>query len=127
MTDRPAVSKSEMDVLRLVWELGEATVRQVTDSMPARRKADFTTVQTYLNRLETKGYLRSRKEGRAKVFKASVKPRTVIREAVEDFVGRLFGGESLPLLKHLVNERDIGSDELDQLRQLLDDAPEDKE
>ena len=56
MSPRTPLSKAEMEVASLVWELGEATVRQVTDALPAKRKIDFTTVQTYLSRLEAKGY-----------------------------------------------------------------------
>ena len=114
----------QAEAMEIVWDLGEGTVREVTNAMPARRRADFTTVQTYLTRLESKGYLRARKEGRAKKFRAGVRPRVVIREAVEDFVNRLFGGESLPLLKHLVTDRDISEDDLEQLRRLLDELPE---
>ena len=56
-------------MVRRVWNLGEATVRQVHESLPKSQKVDFTTVQTYLTRLEEKGYLTSRKEGRARVFR----------------------------------------------------------
>ena len=54
---RPALAKSELEVLRLVWKLGEATVRQVLDALHEDRKLDFWTVQTYLRRLESKSYL----------------------------------------------------------------------
>jgi BlaI family transcriptional regulator, penicillinase repressor len=54
MARRPALSKAEMEVARIVWNLGEATVRQVFEAFPAERKIDFATVQTYLRRLETR-------------------------------------------------------------------------
>ena len=77
MSKRPALAKSELEVAQLVWQLGQASVRQVLDALPAERGLDFKTVQTYLRRLEAKGYLRSRREGRAKVYVARVRPEQV--------------------------------------------------
>lgn len=111
-----------MEIARIVWELKEATVREVTDALPTKRKLDFTTVQTYLTRLEEKGYLRSKKVGRAKVFRAAARPADVIREAVDDFVGRLFGGDSLPLVRHLVEGSEMTPEELIELRELLKES-----
>ena len=63
MAKRPAVAKSELEVAQIVWQLGEASVRQVLEALPPERGLDFKTVQTYLRRLEAKGYLRTRREG----------------------------------------------------------------
>ncbi|QDT50516.1 Penicillinase repressor [Symmachiella dynata] len=120
MKKRPALSKGEMEVARVLWELGEATVRQVHKNLPADRNIDFVTVQTYLRRLAAKGYLRTTTQGRIKVYHPKVKPQTVIRESVSDFVSRLFDGESLPLVRHLIEERGISNDDIDELRSLLD-------
>jgi len=120
MARRPALSKAEMEVARLLWELGEATVRQVHEALLGERKVDFATVQTYLRRLEAKGYARGRLEGRTRVYTPRVKRATVIRETVNDLVQRLFGGETLPLMRHLIEDRGISEEELEQLRDLLD-------
>ena len=61
-------AKSELEVARIVWKLGGATVRQVLESLPKDRGLDFKTVQTYLRRLEAKGYVRTRRQGRSKVY-----------------------------------------------------------
>ncbi len=127
MHARPALSKGEMEVARLLWELGQATVRQVYEALPAERTIDFTTVQTYLRRLEAKGYVRARLDGRTRVYRPKVKATTVIRETVGDLVQRLFGGETLPLVRHLIEERGIGDDELAELRQLLDRLEEESD
>ena len=92
---RPALSKGELEVARLLWGLGEATVRQVFEAFPTQRTIDFTTVQTYLRRLEAKGYARAWLRGRTRVYAPDVQPSTVIRETVDDLVQRLFGGEAL--------------------------------
>lgn len=121
MPPRPACSKAELEIARLVWELKGATVRQVLDTLPADRPLDYKTVQTYLRRLETKGYLQVRRDGRASVYKPKIRPSQVIRETVTDLVDRLFGGEALPLVEHLIAERKFSGDEIDKLRAIIDE------
>lgn len=119
MPPRPGLSKAELEMARIVWELKSAGVRQVLDALPENRKVDFTTVQTYLKRLEEKGYLKVRLENRSRIYSPRVKPRTVIRETVDDLVERLFAGEAMPLVRHLVEEKEFSADEIHQLRSLL--------
>ena len=119
MPPRPGLSKAELEIARIVWELKEAGVRQVFEALPAGRDIDFTTVQTYLRRLEEKGYLNSRLVGRSRVYSPKVRPQTVIRETVGEMVDLLFDGETMPLMKHLVEERQFSPADIDQLRQLL--------
>jgi predicted transcriptional regulator len=120
MTERPSLSKGEMEVARILWELGRATVRQVHDAFPADRTIDFATVQTYLRRLEAKGYVKGQLEGRLRVYTPRVRPNTVIRETVDELVDRLFGGETLPLVRHLIEDRGLQDQDLAELRRLID-------
>ena len=120
MADRPALSKGEMEVARVLWELGQGTVREVHEALPNSRAVEFATVQTYLRRLESKGYVTGRLDGRTRVYAPKVKPRTVIRETLDDLVERLFGGETLPLMRHLIEERGISNEDLVELRKLID-------
>lgn len=119
MTDRPPLAKSELEVARIVWRLGSATVRAVLDELPAERELDFKTVQTYLRRLEAKGYLRTRLEGRTKIYLPRVQPQTAMRQMIDDFVSRLFDGQALSLVQHLIDERGLSDDEIRQLREQL--------
>ena len=120
MTERPALSKGELEVARALWNLKNATVRQVYESFPADREIDFTTVQTYLRRLEQKGYIKATLNGRTRNYSPKVRPKTVIRETVDDFVERLFGGDSMPLMEHLIEDRGINESDIHRLRELLD-------
>ncbi len=120
MGPRPALSKGEMEVARLLWEIGPGSVRAIHAALPAERAMDFTTVQTYLRRLEAKGYASSRLEKRLRIYAARTKPRTVIRETIDDLVERLFGGETMPLVRHLIEERGIEADDLAELRALVE-------
>lgn len=120
MAKRPVPAKSELEVARIVWERGGATVRQVLEALPEERGLDFKTVQTYLRRLEAKGYLRTHREGRNNVYKPIVRPGEVIGEVMDDLLNRLFDGQVLPLFQHLVNDRGLSETEIRQLRDLLD-------
>jgi predicted transcriptional regulator len=120
MTRRPALSRGELDVARVVWGLGEATVGQVFDAFAERKQIDYSTVQTYLRRLEAKGYLRTRRQGRNKIYRPRVGAGQVIRETIDDLLERLFDGQPLALWQHLVQERGITAEETRQLRQLLE-------
>ena len=119
MPPRPALAKSELEVARIVWKLGSATVREVLEQLPQDRNLDLKTVQTYLRRLESKGYFKTKKEGRSKVYVAKVRADRVVREVVDDFMERLFDGEAVPLLQHLINDRGLSDDEIRKLREML--------
>lgn len=120
MADRMPLSKGEMEVARVLWGLGQATVRQVHEAFPPERAIDFSTVQTYLRRLDAKGYVRTWLDGRTRVYATQVKATTVIRETVNDLVDRLFGGHALPLVRHLIEEHGVDETEMAALRKLLD-------
>ncbi len=127
MTDRPGLSKGELEVARVLWQLGSASVREVYEAFPDQRAIDFSTVQTYLRRLESKGYVRGKLEGRTRIYATKVKPRTVIRETINDLLERLFGGEALPLMRHLIEDRGMGDDEIAELRDLLNNLTEEND
>ncbi|MDG2389770.1 MAG: BlaI/MecI/CopY family transcriptional regulator [Planctomycetaceae bacterium] len=109
-----------MEVARLLWDLKEASVREVHEACSSARSMEFTVVQTYLRRLESKGYVTSRLEGRTKRYRPKVKPRTVIRETVDDLVDRLFGGDKLTLMRHLIEDQSLSESDVEQLRGMLD-------
>lgn len=117
----PSLSASETEILRLLWELHEATVQQVCEKLPSRRTIGYATVQTLLRRLERKGYVKHRPEGKAHVFYPAVAQDHVIKRSVNDFLERLFGGDPLPLMQHLAEHGRIDAGDLERLRKLIED------
>jgi BlaI family penicillinase repressor len=115
----PAMSPAETEILRLVWQLNEATVQQIRDRLPADRSLAYNTVQTLLSRLEQKGYLKHREKGRAHVFSPLVRPQEVIKTTVRDFLGRLFGGDPKPLVQFLAEDGKIDEEDIKRLRELI--------
>ncbi len=117
---RPSLSASETEILRLLWDLHEATVQQVCERLPAKRKIAYATVQTLLRRLERKGYIRHRVEGKAHVFYPAVQQDHVIKRSVNDFLERLFGGDPIPLMQHLAEHGRIDAQDLERLKKLIE-------
>jgi BlaI family penicillinase repressor len=118
----PALSPSETEILRLVWQLGQATVQEVCDKLPARRKIAYATVQTLLRRLENKGYLKHDIRGKAHVFSAAVKKEHVVKRSVGDFLDRLFGGDPIPLMQYLAEHGKINHEDIEKLKELVDQS-----
>ena len=114
----PALSPSETEILRLVWQLDKATVQDVCDKLPAKRKIAYATVQTLLRRLEKKGYVKHSIQGKAHVFFAAVKSEKVIKRSVGDFLDRLFGGDPIPLMQYLAEHGKISADDIEKLKRL---------
>ena len=124
----PTLARSELEIARIVWDLGgRATVREVHEALPTERQLDFWTVQTYLRRLKTKGYLTTEKAGRNNIYVSAVRPSKVISGIVDDLVARLFDGEVYPLVQHLFREDSLSRDEIDRLQKMLDQAKEKKQ
>jgi len=117
-----AMSPAETEILRLVWRLEEATVQSICDALPARRTITYKTVQTLLRRLEEKGYLKHRTEGKAHVFVPAVQRERVVKQTVLDFVDRLFGGDPRPLMQFLAEDGHIDAEDIEELRKLIDNA-----
>ncbi len=122
MTKRklPPVSPAETEILRLVWQLGKATVQEVCDRLPHGRNIANATVQTLLRRLEKKGYVKHHVRGKAHVFFPAVKKEAVIKRSVNDFVDRLFGGDPVPLIQHLAEHGRIRPDDIERLRRVIE-------
>jgi len=117
-----AMSPAETEILRLVWQLGEATVQQIHESLPKGRKVAYKTVQTLLRRLEEKGYLTHKAQGKAHIFCSAVKREAVVKRTVQDFLNRLFGGDPKPLMHFLAREGRIDANDIEELKKLIDES-----
>ena len=122
MSKRQPLSKAEMEVARIVWERQQATVREVLENLPPSRQIDYKTVQTFLRRLETKGYLTSIRNGRSLTYRPTIQPHVVIQETIDDIVSHLFNGQIGALLDHLLLEHGLSKTELDRVQELLSAA-----
>jgi predicted transcriptional regulator len=91
----------ELDCMNALWPLGEATVKQVQESLMARRPRAYTTIMTILDRLAQKGIVSRRKVGRAYMYRASLQVTEAQQSAVQQLVAGFFGGSREALAAHL--------------------------
>ncbi len=108
--------------MKIVWRNGRTTVREVYEALRERRKVAYTTVLTMMKILETKGYLAKDREERAHVYRPARAENVVVRSMVREFVDRVFNGSARPLLLHLVKDRRLSEEELDELARLLKES-----
>lgn len=105
-------------IMAVFWERGEATVAEVHEALHDRGLA-FTTIATMLRKMERKGVVSHRAEGRQFVYRATVTEKQVRRSMVGELIGRLFDGDPGALVAHLVTEHEVDVSELDTLRRRL--------
>lgn len=116
------LTEQELEIMKVVWELRTATVRDVYETLLRRRKIAYTTVMTMMNILEAKQYLKKRAEGRAYVYQATRSRSEVIKGMVREFVDRVFNGSAEPLLVHLVKDRRLSKKELEKIARTIGEA-----
>jgi BlaI family penicillinase repressor len=106
-------------VIEVVWELGEATVRQVWTRLCRRKELAYTTVLTALQRLERDGWLRHRVDGRKHIYLPTRTREQAGAGSVRKFVQRMFNGNALVLFRQLVEGGELNDEELRELQQLI--------
>ena len=115
------LTAQELAIMKVIWRLGQATVRDVHDVLQKHKTVAYTTVQTMMNILETKGHLRKQPGEKAQIY-APVRPqKTVVKSMVREFVDRVFDGSARPLLVHLMKDKGLTERERRELQRLLDE------
>jgi predicted transcriptional regulator len=112
------LTAQELEVMKIVWGRGNATVRDVYEDLLTRRKIAYTTVMTALKTLEQKGYLRATQKERAYVYEPTRPKSQVIKGMVREFVERVFGGSSRPLLVQLLEDERLSEAELREIARM---------
>ena len=118
----PVPTEAELELLRIVWQLGEATVREVLEALPPKRNPAYTTVMTTLGTLERKGYLTRFKRGGAYVYRPRVDEDEVTRGMIRQLLGRMFDGSAERLLVKLIRTGGLSAKQLARLRREIDKA-----
>jgi BlaI family penicillinase repressor len=125
---RRNVTDAELEVLKLLWDRGPSTIRQLADQLyPEGKTAHYATVQKLLERLEGKSHVQKRLDGRVNIYRAEVDRQDLIVDRLRETANRLCEGSLTPLLTQLVGRADLSRSEIAQLRELveqLDDGEE---
>jgi BlaI family transcriptional regulator, penicillinase repressor len=124
---RPAqdITDSELSVLRILWDRGPATIRQLTDVLyPQGGAAQYATVQKLLDRMEAKGYVARDRSLYVHVFAAALDRDQLIGRRLRSLAEALCDGSLTPLLTHLARAKDLSDADRLALRAIIDEADE---
>jgi BlaI family transcriptional regulator, penicillinase repressor len=123
-TPHPTLTPQELAIMKIVWRLEEATVRDVYETMREKREVAYTTVMTMMRILEEKGYLKKTMVDRAHLYKPTKPRQQVLGGMVKDFVERVFDGAPASLLVHLAKDNKLSEKQKKLVRQLIDEMEE---
>ena len=110
--------------MKVIWQRGTATVRDVYETLRQERPIAYTTVMTMMNILEDKKYLKKSRLDRAFVYKPTRTRQHVVGQMVKDFVDRVFDGAASGLLVHLARDNRLSDDERDRIRRIIGEMDE---
>jgi len=116
-----APTNAELEILRVLWQRGASTVRDVDDSLDHARPVGYTTVLKLLQIMVEKGLVRRDASARSHVYTAVASQEATRRRLVADLVRRVFGGSRLGLVLHALESTPATGPELEQIRRLLDE------
>ena len=114
----------QLAIMRVLWNRGEAASADVHVALEEERGLAPTTISTMLKKMEDKGVVTHRTEGRRFVYRPTITESQVKRSMVGELTEQLFGGNTAALVSHLVAEHEIDRDELERLQSLLDQGTE---
>ena len=109
----------ELEILKVVWQIEPASVRQVRDALARVRDLAYTTVMTVMSIMVDKGYLKRRKDGRSYIYEAVYREQKARRNMLQDVVDRVFGGSTTAVMQHLLESSEIDDEELKQIQSLI--------
>jgi len=113
------LTEAELRIMNVLWERGASTVHEVLQALPPKPLA-YNSVLTVIRILETKGYVKHIKDGRAHIYLPKVDRKDATRFEVRHLLGRFFGNSRELLVLNILEEQNIDADELARLRQLLE-------
>ncbi|WP_243383927.1 BlaI/MecI/CopY family transcriptional regulator [Geothrix alkalitolerans] len=122
MTSAPRPTDAELAILRVLWERGPSTVRQVFEVLAAERELGYTTVLKMLQIMHDKGLVARDVTDRTHVFTARETQVQTQRHLLDDLLDKAFGGSSLSLVMQALATRRASREELAEMRKLLDQA-----
>jgi BlaI family penicillinase repressor len=112
---KPVLTEQELEIMKIIWRLGDVTVRQVYEELLKERKIAYTTVMTMMGILEEKKFLKKTSAEKAHVYRPAQAKSLVMSRMVKEFVERVFNGSAKPLLVHLVESEQVTREELEEI------------
>ena len=116
------LSRLEFQIMETLWK-GDSSIREIQESFPAKRRPAYTTIQTTVYRMETKGVVRrTRKVGNFHVFAASISRDAAQRRLIDELLA-FFGGSSQPVMAHLIESGKLSLEDVKEAEKVLRKLP----
>jgi BlaI family penicillinase repressor len=113
------LSKLEFQIMEALWTQGEASIREIQETFPAKRRPAYTTIQTTVYRLEAKDIVRRvKKVGNFHIFAAAVSRSAAQRRLIDDLLA-LFGGRTQPVMAHLIESGKLTLEDVKEAEKAL--------
>lgn len=119
-TDKP--TKTELEILSVLWEREAATVREVHAVLDARKPTGYTTVLKLLQLMDEKNLVERDKTNRAHVYRARIKQNETGRQMLGDVLQKVFGGSALKLVQQVLETETTSKEDLKKIRQMIQEA-----
>ena len=123
-TKSATLTEAELRLMDVLWQRGPSTVQQVLEGLPKKSQLAYNSVLTTIRILEKKGYLRHIKDGRAHVYRPLIERAEASRSEIRHLASRFFKDSHEMLVLNILEERGIDAEELNRLRQLMEQAVE---
>jgi BlaI family penicillinase repressor len=120
----PTLTPQELAIMKIVWRLERATVRDVYETLRERRDVAYTTVMTMMKILEEKKYLKKTRVDRAYEYRPAKPHSQVVGAMVRDFLDRVFDGAAAPLLVHLAKDAKLSKADKETIRRMTEEIEE---
>lgn len=111
----------ELEVLKVLWEQGPSTVREVLEVLNRQRKRAYTSVMTLMNVMTDKGLVQRQQQGKAYVYEARAPKEKTLGRMLQNLLGKAFEGSASSLVANLFDECQPSDDELDEIRKTIDE------
>ena len=122
----PRPTDAELEILRVLWERGPATVRQVHEALASTRETGYTTTLKLMQIMADKGLVTRDESSRTHVYAARASQEHTQRQLLNDLVERAFGGSAAELVLRALSSHKTSEQELLEIRRLLDEAREER-
>lgn len=124
----PRPTDAELAILRVIWERGPSTVRQVQEGLESSRPRGYTTILKFLQIMAEKGLVSREPSGRGHIYRSRYSQERTQRQLVRDLLDRAFGGSAASLVMQALAARPASPEEISEIRRLLaaDGAPNDE-
>lgn len=116
----PRPTRAELELLRVLWERGPSLVREIHESLQPQKETGYTTTLKILQKMAEKGLVARDESQRSHVYRAVLQAEQTQRQLVRDLLRRAFGGAPAKLVVQALSEEAISTDELAEIRRLLD-------